>query len=163
MDFYGSRQKTLPLKKYINLLKKTWKDLLEVDVEYPKELHKNYNELRFVAEKMKIGSDEILEPHLNNNNGYVVHIKKLNQALKHGLKLKKVYRAIEFEHSNWMKPYIMLNTKLRIAAKNEFEKDFFKLLINSVFGRTMENQEPQGYEVSDKLTKISEVCHEVEL
>ena len=112
---------------------------------------------------MKIGSDEILEPNLNNNNGYVVHIKKLNQALKHGLKLKKVYRAIEFEHSNWMKPYIMLNTKLRIAAKNEVEKDFFKLLINSVFGRMMENQEPQGYEVSDKLTKISEVCHEVKL
>ena len=126
--FMEAGRRLYPLKKYINLLKKTWKDLLEVDVEYPKELHKNYNELTFVAEKMKIGRDEILEPNLKDNNGYVVHIKKLNQALKHGLKLKKVYRAIEFEHSNWMKPYIMLNTKLRIAAKNEFEKDFFKLL-----------------------------------
>ena len=69
----------------------------------------------------------------------MVGIKKLNQALKHGLKLKKVPRVIEFEHSKWMKPYIMLNTRLRTAAKNEFEKDFFKLMNNSVFGKTMEN------------------------
>ena len=88
---------------------------------------------------MKIGREEKLVPNLRDKKGYVVHIKKLNQALKHGINLKKVHRVIEFEHSNWMKPYIMLNTKLRTAAKNGFEKDFFDLMNNSVFGKTMEN------------------------
>ena len=65
--------------------------------------------------------------------------QKLNQALKHGLKLKKVNRVIEFQHRKLIKAYIMLNTRLRTATKNEFKKDFFKLMNNSVFGKTMEN------------------------
>ena len=69
----------------------------------------------------------------------MVHIKALEQALKHGLKLKKLYRVIEFRQSKWMNAYIMLNTRLRKDAYNEFEKDFFKLMNNSVFGKTMEN------------------------
>ena len=69
----------------------------------------------------------------------MVHIKALNQALKHDVKLKKVHRVIEFQQSKWMKAYIMLNTRLRKEAKNDFEKDFFKLMNNSVFGKTMEN------------------------
>ena len=113
--------------------------LLEIDVEYPKELHEKHNELLFLAERMKIGREEKLVPNLRDKKGYVVHIKKLNQALKHGLKLKKVHHVTEFQHSNWMKPYIMLNTRLTTAAKNEFEKDFFKLMNNSAFGKTMEN------------------------
>ena len=98
--------------------------LLEVDVKYPKELQENHNELQFLMERMKIGKVEKLVPNLKDKKGYVVHIKTLNQALNHGLKLKKVHRVIEFQHSNWMKPYIMLNTRLRTSAKNEFEKDF---------------------------------------
>ena len=69
----------------------------------------------------------------------MVHIKALNQALRHGLKLKKLHRVIEFQQSKWMKAYIMLNTRLRKDAKNKIEKDFFKLINNSVFGKTTEN------------------------
>ena len=112
---------------------------LEDDVKYPKELHENYNELPFLVEKIKIAREEKLEPNLKDKKGYVVHIKALDQALKHGLKLKMVRRVIEFQQSKWMKAYIMWNTKLRKDAKNEFEKDFFKLMNNSVFGKTMEN------------------------
>ena len=86
---------------------------------------------------MKIGREEKLVPNLKDKKGYVVHIKALNQALKQNLRLKKVHRVIEFQQSKWMKAYIMLNTRLRKDAKNEFEKDFFKLMNNSVFGKTM--------------------------
>ena len=113
--------------------------LLEVDLEYPRELHENHNELPFLVEKMKIGWEGKLVPNLKDKKGYVVHIKALDQALKHGLKLKKVHQVIEFQQSRWMKAYIMLNTKLRKDAKNEFGKDFFKLMNNTVFGKTMEN------------------------
>ena len=108
-------------------------------MEYPKELHENLNKLPFLAERIKIGRKGGLVPHLKDKKGYVVHIKALNQALKHGVKLKKVHRVIEFQQSKWMKAYTMLNTRLRKEAKNDFEKDFFKLMNNSVFGKTMEN------------------------
>ena len=80
-----------------------------------------------------------LVPNLKDKKGYMVHIKALNKALKHGLKLKKVHWVIEFRQSKWMKAYIMLNTRLRKDAKNEFQKDFLKLINNSVLGKTMEN------------------------
>ena len=65
---------------------------------------------------------------------YVVHIRALKQALSHGLILKKVHRAIQFNRETWLKPYIGMNTKLRTDARNDFEKDFFKLMNNAVFG-----------------------------
>ena len=69
----------------------------------------------------------------------VVHIKALKQALNHRLILKKVHKEIQFNQKAWLKPYIDMNTKLRTEAKNDFEKDFFKLMNNAVFGKTMEN------------------------
>ena len=69
----------------------------------------------------------------------VVCIKSLKQALNHGLILKKVHRVISFNEGDWLKPYIEMNNKLRTEAKNEFEKDFFKLMNNAIFNKTVEN------------------------
>ena len=80
-----------------------------------------------------------LVPNLYDKKKFVVHTKDLHQALKHGLVLKKVHCIIEFNQSAWLKSYIDFITKLRTEAKNEFEKDFFKLMNNSVFRKTMEN------------------------
>ena len=113
--------------------------LLEVDVRYPKELHDSHNDLPFMCEKMKINGVEKLIPNLYYKKRYIIHIRALEQALKHGLVLERIHKAIEFKQSAWMKEYIDFNTKLRTAATNDFEKDFYKLMNNSVFGKTMEN------------------------
>ena len=103
---------------------------IKVDVEYPKELHENHNELPFLMERMRIGRVEKLVPNLKDKKGYVVHIKALDQALKHGLKLKKVHRVIEFRQSKWMKAYVMLNTRFRKDAKNDEQQRFGKAMEN---------------------------------
>ena len=113
--------------------------LLEVDVRYPKELHDSHNDLPFMCECMKINGVEKLIPNLYDKKRYVIHIKALEQALKHGLVLEHIHRAIEFKQLAWMKEYIDFNTKLRTAAANDFEKDFCELMNNAVFGKTMEN------------------------
>ena len=74
-----------------------------------------------------------------NKKEYVIHIRALTQVLNHGLILNKVHRVIQFNQEAWLKPYIEKKTKLRAEAKNDFEKGLFKLMSNSVFGKTMEN------------------------
>ena len=113
--------------------------ILEVDVPYRRKLHDSHNNLSFMCERMKINGVEKLIPNLYDKKRYVIHIKALDQALRHGLVLECVHRGIEFKQSAWMKEYIDFNTKLRTAAKNDFEKDFYKLMNNSVFGKTMQN------------------------
>ena len=113
--------------------------ILEVDVKYPKRLHELHSDLPFLSERMKVNKCKKLACNLFNMEKYVVHINALKQALNHGLKFKKIYRVIEFNQKAWLKPYIDMNTELRKAAKNDFEKNLFKLMNNSVFGKTMEN------------------------
>ena len=113
--------------------------LLEVDVSYPKELHNPHNGLPFMYERMEINGVEKLVPNLRDKKNYVIHIQALNLVLQHGLRSDRIHRAIEFDQLPWLKTYIDFNTQLRTAATNYFEKDFFKLMNNSVFGKTMEN------------------------
>ena len=92
-----------------------------------------------MCERMEINGVEKLVPSLRDKKNCVIHIQALNQALQHGLRLDRVHRAIEFDQSPWLKTYIDFNTQLRTAATNDFKKDFFELMNNSVFGKTMEN------------------------
>ena len=136
----GFRWVNIEPNKLSELATRTDKDyILEVNVSYPKELHNPYNDLPFMCERMEINGVEKLVPNLRDKKNYVIHFKALDQALTHGLILDRIHQAIEFDQSAWMKPYIDFNTQLRTKAKNDFEKDFFKLMNNSVFGKVMEN------------------------
>ena len=113
--------------------------IFEVDVKYPRRLHDLHSDLPFLLKRMKIDKCKKLVCNLCNKKKYVVHIRSLKQALNYGLKLKKIHRIIEFNQEEWLKNYIDMNTELRKIAKNDFEKYFFKMMINAVFGNTMEN------------------------
>ena len=113
--------------------------ILDVDVDYPNKLQNLHSDLPFLPERMIINNTKKLDCNLNDKKNYIVHINVLKQALDHGLKLRKVHRVIEFEQVAWLKEYIDVNTELRRKATNDFEKDFFKLMNNAVFGKTMEN------------------------
>ena len=154
----------IPSPEYINLDsydENSAKGLiLEVDLEYPPELHRLHNDYPLAPEKMvvreemlsdycrriqvreriKTGHVEKLVPNLRDKERYVLHYRNLQLYLSLGLKLKKIHRALQFSQSNWLAEYIDFNTLKRVKAKNAFEKDFFKLANNSVFGKTMENK-----------------------
>ena len=133
--------------------------ILEVDLEYPKKLHDLHNDYSLAPEKIKVAKNMLSEyakniakkynistglvykliPTLSNKEKYVLHYRNLQLYTDLGLKITKVDRVFEFNQSPWMKEYIDFNTQKRTNAKNAFEKDFFKLMNNSVFGKTMEN------------------------
>ena len=97
---------------------------MEVDVKYPKRLHELHSDLPFLSEGMEVNNCKKLVCNLFNKKKYVVHINALKQALNHGLKLKKIYRIIEFNQETWLKPYIEMNTELRKVAKMILKKIF---------------------------------------
>ena len=133
--------------------------LIEVDLEYLKELHDLHNDYPLAAERVRVNNNMLskyckriatkynistglvgkLIPTLSNKEKYVLHYRNLQLYLDLGLKINKVHRVLEFNQSPWRKRYIYFNTQKRTQAKNSFEKDFFKLMNNSVFGKTMEN------------------------
>ena len=130
-------------KLFNNQIVQVWEKIpciLEVDLEYPTKLHNLHNDYPLCPERVECKNKvEKLIPNLRDKKNYVIHYKNLMQCLKLGMKLKKIHRGIRFTESEWMKSYIDTNAKLRAQAKNNFEKDFFKLMNNSVFGKTIEN------------------------
>ena len=113
--------------------------VFEADLEYPSELWKKHNDYPLAPERLNIDGVEKLICHFKPRKNYVVHFVNLQQYLEMGMILTAVHRGISFNQSAWMEPYIRKNTELRKCAANSFEKDFFKLMNNSVFGKTIEN------------------------
>ena len=145
-NLYGwAMSKPLPTKGFKWMTEKELQDwnnhtcILEVDLEYPKELHDLHNEYPLAPERLMVNKVEKLIPNLNDKTNYILHYENLKLYESLGMKVTKLHRGIKFEESDWLKSYIDMNTNLRAKAKNEFEKDFFKLMNNSVFGKTMEN------------------------
>ena len=134
----------ISVRKVLTALKEMKPDdeigcFLEVDLDYPKELHDYHNSYPLTAEKISIDNVTKLIPNLNNKKNYVCHYRLLQFYLRHGLILKKVHKVISFEQTDFMKSYIDKNTTLRAKSKNKSEQDFFKLMNCSAFGKTVEN------------------------
>ena len=131
--------------------------ILEVDLEYPDGLHVLHNDYALAPEKLaisynllshyckkiadeyeiKVGDVEKLIPNLGDKTNYVLHYRNLQLYLSLGIKLTKIHKVLKFKQSKWMKKYIDFNTEKRTNAANSFEKDFFKLMVNSVYGKTV--------------------------
>ena len=132
---------------------------LEVDLKYPDELHELHNDFPLAPEKLAVSSDVFskycekiadkydikvgdvkkLIANLGNKTNYVVHYRNLQLCLSLGMNLTKIHRVLEFKQSDWMKKDIDFNTEKIRNATNDFEKDFFKLMINSLYGKAIEN------------------------
>ena len=113
--------------------------IFEVDLEYPPDLWDLHNDYPLAPELIKVNGVEKLICHFKPRKNYVIHYRALRQCLELGMKITAVHKGISFYQSPWMEPYIRKNTVLRKCAANNFEKDFFKLMNNSVFGKTIEN------------------------
>jgi hypothetical protein len=156
--------------------------ILEVDLEYPEEIHDEHSDYPLAPERKKVKdsqlsekSREIQKIYTGKNDltedgaeklildftkkiKYVVHIDNLQYYLKKGLRLTKTHRTIRFNQARWLEPYINLNTEKRKQAKNDFEKDFFKLMNNATFGKTMENVRNRiNYELINNRTRADKV------
>lgn len=119
--------------------------ILEVDLVYPNSLHSSHKDLPFAPEKHipPGGKTKKLIANLYDKFYYVIHYVYLKECMRNGLVLKKIHRVISFRQQNYLAKYIDLNTNLRQNSSSAFEKDFFKLLNNAIFGKTIENRRKQ--------------------
>ena len=113
--------------------------IIEVHVEYQKNLLNLHKDLLFLAERKKIENSKKLICSIHDKKNYVVHIKALKQTINDKLMFEKVHRVIQFNQGVFLTPYFHMNTQSRTKAKNDFEKHFFKLMNNTIFEKTMEN------------------------
>jgi len=115
--------------------------ILEVDTDYPKYLHKAHNEFPFLPHNSCPPNSKVpkLLTTLTAKHNYIIHYRNLKQDIANGINIVKVHRIIRFRQSKWMAPYVELCTSMRVKAVNEFERDYWKLKVNSVFGKSMEN------------------------
>ena len=133
--------------------------IFEVDLDYPWELHDAHDSYPLCPENTTVNPDQLssystslaeklgytpvisrkLVTNLNGKTKYSVHYRNLKLYVRLGMKVTKIHRAISFTQSPWLKTYIDFNTEKRKQSRNDFEKNFFKLLNNSVFGKTIEN------------------------
>ena len=133
--------------------------ILEVDLEYPEELHDIHNDYPLRPEKIeveykmlskyckdivdwydiRVGGVKKLIPNLSSKVKYVVHYKNLIYYLSLGMKLVKIHRTLSFKQSNWLKNYTDFNTKKRKESSDEFNKNLYKLKNNCIYGKSIEN------------------------
>ncbi|XP_054270714.1 uncharacterized protein LOC128991659 [Macrosteles quadrilineatus] len=132
--------------------------VLEVDLEYPRDpaLHDRHRDLPFCPEICKAPINQLpysLEEIINSGAGkskklmatlmdkreYVIHYRYLQQAIENGLRVTRIHRVIRFKQSAWLKPYVTMNTELRQRAANKFEVEMFKLMVNAVYGMSLQN------------------------
>ena len=137
---------------------------IECDLEYPAELHDFHNDYPLAPERVAVTPSVLSEKqvevarhysrgfpqrdvkllhNLLNKVRYVTHYLNLKFYFEHGMKLTKIHTVMQFQQSRWLQPYIGKKSSLRAAAKSEMEKEFFKLMNNSIYGKTCENHAKQ--------------------
>ena len=129
---------------------------IEVDLKYPNKIKEKTKNFPFAPVNKKINPDNFsdymktIKPDTyiqtkklicdcSDKKNYLVHYRMLKFYIRHGMIVDKVHNIISFRQSRWLEKYISFNTQKRNKTQNDFEKDFYKLLNNAFYGKTMEN------------------------